>query len=408
MGRDGGGVRAASATSIALTFQYQGQRCRERIQLKPTPANLKRVEQHKAAIEHAIALGTFDYAATFPNSKNAAKFKPPVDLTPAKTFLTEWLERERKHVKASTWDGYRKIVTGPLARMFDGLRLGGITRDLLTEKLSAMEVSNKRLLNIQSCLRVALDDAVTRKLLTNNPLHGWAYRHREAANTNPDDDDEIDPFDAEEQAAILAVLHPQVRNLYQFAFWTGLRTSELVALEWRDIDWVNQRIMVRRTLTRAAEHVEGTKTKAGKRLVKLLRPAVQALVAQKQHTFMLNAQVFHDPRYDRPFVGDQELREKFWRPALRKAGVRYRRPYQTRHTFASMMLSAGEHPMWVAQQMGHTDWSMIARVYGNWMDEADRDAGSKAEALFGKQEAGQNVNDSLMATSSLQPAKTKG
>lgn len=50
--------------------------------------------------------------------------------------------------------------------------------------------------------------------------------------------------------------------------------------------------------------------------------------------------------------------------ALKKAGVRYRRPYQTRHTFASMLLSAGEHPMWVAQQMGHSDWTMIAQVYG--------------------------------------------
>lgn len=408
MGRDGAGVRAASASSIEITFQYQGQRCRERIPLQPTPANLKRAEQHKAAIEHAIALGTFDYAATFPNSKNAAKFKPPVDLTPAKTFLAEWLERERKHVKASTWDGYRKMVTGPLAQMLGDLRLGEITRDLLTEKLSAMEVSNKRLLNIQSCLRVALNDAVIRKLLTDNPLHGWAYRRREAANTNPDEEDEIDPFDAEEQAALLAAMPAQVRNLYQFAFWTGLRTSELVALEWRDIDWVNQRVMVRRALTRAAEHVEGTKTKAGKRLVKLLRPALQALVAQKQHTFMLDAQVFHDPRYNKPFVGDQELREKFWRPALRKAGVRYRRPYQTRHTFASMMLSAGEHPMWVAQQMGHTDWSMIARVYGKWIPDADRDAGSKAEALFGKQEASQSAIDSIMTTSPLEAAKIKG
>jgi integrase len=52
-----------------------------------------------------------------------------------------------------------------------------------------------------------------------------------------------------------------------------------------------------------------------------------------------------------------------WVPAMKKAGVRYRRSYQTRHTYASMMLSADEHPMWVAKQMRHTDWSMIARVY---------------------------------------------
>ncbi len=43
-----------------------------------------------------------------------------------------------------------------------------------------------------------------------------------------------------------------------------------------------------------------------------------------------------------------------------------------------MMLSAGEHPMWVAKQMGHSDWTMIARVYGRWMPYWDDIAGTKA------------------------------
>lgn len=75
-----------------------------------------------------------------------------------------------------------------------------------------------------------------------------------------------------------------------------------------------------------------------------------------------------------------------WVPAMKKAGVRYRRPNQTRHTYASMMLSAGEHPMWVAKQMGHTDWTMIARAYRRWMPTADKTAGEKAEAAFDKKQ----------------------
>jgi integrase len=46
------------------------------------------------------------------------------------------------------------------------------------------------------------------------------------------------------------------------------------------------------------------------------------------------------------------------------------------------MLPAGEHPMWVAKQMGHTDWTMIARVYGRWMPKDDDVAGGKAELAF--------------------------
>ena len=47
-----------------------------------------------------------------------------------------------------------------------------------------------------------------------------------------------------------------------------------------------------------------------------------------------------------------------------------------------MMLTAGESDRWVASQMGHTDVSMINRVYGKWISDARPDAGSKAVALF--------------------------
>lgn len=47
-----------------------------------------------------------------------------------------------------------------------------------------------------------------------------------------------------------------------------------------------------------------------------------------------------------------------------------------------MMLSAGEHPMWVAKQMGHSDWTMIAREYGRWMPVMNDDAGGKAVSSF--------------------------
>ena len=67
---------------------------------------------------------------------------------------------------------------------------------------------------------------------------------------------------------------------------------------------------------------------------------------------------------------------------MRKAGVRYRRPYQTRHTYASMMLTAGEPLGWVAGQMGHSDLNMLGRVYARWIKSATPDVGSKAVAMF--------------------------
>lgn len=379
MGRDGRGVRAVSESSIEITFMYRGVRCRERIPLKPTATNLKRAEQHKAAVEHAIANGTFDYAVTFPGSPRAAKFAPEASQETLAGFLTRWLAGKKQHVSSSTHEGYRKIVELRLVPALGSVLLVDLKRKTIRDWLNTLEVSNKTLSNIQSCLRSALNDAVNEEeLIEANPLAGWKFSRKDQVK-----EDDVDPFSPEEQRAILSTLDGQAKNLVQFAFWTGMRTSELVALDWNDVDWLKAEIYVTRAMTQAAGgEAEVTKTLSGKRRIKLLAPAMEALVAQKAHTFLAGNEVFQNPRTLERWKGDQPIRKTMWAHAVKKAGVRYRRPYQTRHTYASMMLSAGEHPMWVAGQMGHSDWTMIARVYGRWMPEADLTAGDKAEIMW--------------------------
>ena len=135
--------------------------------------------------------------------------------------------------------------------------------------------------------------------------------------------------------------------------------------------------------TQFAEAPEPTKTRKSVRDVKLLPPALKALGRQKQITFFLKGgHIFRDPRTNEPWAGDEGIRQGPWKFALRKAGVRYRRPYQTRHTYASMMLTAGEPLGWVAGQMGHSDLNMLGRVYARWIKSATPDVGSKAVAMF--------------------------
>ncbi|MBC3927811.1 site-specific integrase [Undibacterium sp. CY21W] len=380
MGRDGRGVKSASQSSIEITFTYRGVRCRERLPLKPTPANLKRAEQHRAAILHAIATNSFDYAATFPTSTNATKFaeyKGEVQLLG--DYLEQWLDRRKPELKASAYDGYRKIVDNKLIPWFGQLRLAEIKRSHIREILSQQTCTNKTLANIQSPLRKALDDAAEDELIEANPMAGWTYSKQDAPKKKP----KIDPFSKEEQKLILDAATGQAKNLLQFALWTGLRTSEYVALNWEDVDFVRSVIIVDKALTQKSDEAETTKTISGLREVKLLAPALEAIIAQKQHTYLAGQEVFQNPATGERWTGDQPIRKRMFEPLLKKAKVRYRNPYQTRHTYASMMLSAGEHPMWVAKQMGHADWTMIARVYGKWMPDADTGAGSKAESLFG-------------------------
>lgn len=379
MGRNGTGVRAISDSSIELTFSYRGHRCRERLKLKPTAANLKRAGDFLGAVRDAIAKGTFDYAVSFPGSPRIAKFAARVgDARSVEAYLLDWLARQEKILKASTYDGYRKIVKGILIPKFGVHRLSDLRRSHVREWAAEQTFSNKRMTNVLSVLRAALAEATQDEVIDANPLAGWNYQRNDA----PKEEDDVDPFTAAEQQAILAEFtEEQERNVFRFAFWTGLRTSELIGLQWKDLDESRGLIRVQRARTRTADKDEDTKTTAGRRDVKLLGPALAALESQKAFTLLQGGAVFMNPRTGKAWTGDQVLWAA-WGRAIRKAKVRYRRPYQTRHTYASMMLTAGESPMWVAQQMGHASWMMIARRYGRWVKDAAPDAGSKAVALF--------------------------
>ncbi|WP_241049241.1 site-specific integrase [Achromobacter xylosoxidans] len=387
MGRDGRGVKAASESSIEITFQYKRRRCCERIPLKPTPANLQRAEQHRAAILHAISTGVFDYAATFPNSACAGTYaNTPGQILSVEKYLDGWLDARKPTLKSSTYQG--SIVLGLLIPKFGKEMLGDLKWPAIKSWLAGLggdkPVSNKRLSNVQSCLRSALNDAVEDELLDENCMRGRHYS-RQAQPVEEGDDDEVDPFTPDEQAAILSNLPEQTRNYALFALWTGLRPSEQIALNWSDVDFARGVVLVRKAITRAAKGVaELPKTKSSRREVKILAPALAAINGQKAHTWVgaePHGELFRNPGTGERWSSSQAV-QKVWATALKRAKVRYRRPYQMRHTFASMMLSAGEHPMWVAQQMGHKDWAMIIRVYGKWMPSADLNAGGKAVDLF--------------------------
>lgn len=384
------GVSAASASSIQISFMYRGKQCRERLPLEPSAANLKRAEQFKASVELAIYNGTFDYAVTFPNSKHAKQHGYSTGQIDLEKYLWGWLARKENMLKSSTLEGYQKIIKGVLIPSLGHIPLMLLSRKDIRPMLEKISASNKRLSNIQSCLRSALHDALMDELIEVNPMHGWTYALKE----KPETEDDIDPFSAVEQKLIIdAAGHPQYANILQFSFWTGLRTSELVAVRWGDIDWQRKEIRISRARTSAASSPETTKTASGARDVKILLPAMDALLRQKEFTYIQGEEIFHDPRYNKPLAGDQVLRKSFWMPAIRKAKVRYRNPYQTRHTYASMMLSAGEHPMWVAKQMGHKDWTMIAKVYGRWIPADGDTSGDKAVDMFSSKS---NVAEKLL------------
>lgn len=344
--------------SAQIAFTYQGVRCRESIPIPPTKTAQKELALKLQSIKYEIKIGTFDYNRHFPYSKKAKEFrKNRPDLYTIKEALISWLQRNQAKLQLSTLQDYNSAIYHHLIPTFGNLTISDLTASKVKEWLSELSCSNKRKGNILIPLRQTFEELYHDEIIDKNPLT--------RVKNLPNKTREPEPFTQEEIAKILNELKGQAKNLIQFAFYSGLRTSELIALRWQDVDLKHNRIFVRAAYVRG--QLKDTKTKSGKREVTLQPQAREALLNQHAFTEKQNETVFHDPYTNQPWTNDQPIRKKIWIPTLKKANIKYRNPYQTRHTFASMMLSRGKHYMWVASQMGHKDWGMIIKVYGRWI-----------------------------------------
>jgi integrase len=377
MGRKQLGVRAATESSITVDFYYRGVRCRERIKLAPTPANLKFAARLKMRIEDEIARGIFDYAEHFPTSKRArALSKIPGAAITIATALRQWLGGMESQISYTTFRDYELAIERVWIPTFGHRYLTELSRPELKTWVAQQSCGLKRIRNLLLPMRGTFEVALENDQILQNPFFGWTPRKQES----PRDGDNIDPFSKQEVIAILNACDGQIRNLFQFAFWSGLRTSELIALRWEDVHLENHTITVRRAIVR--KRVKIPKTRAGRRTIRLLGPAFDAIKDQLQYSSLKNREVFLNPNTGDPWIGDAQIRKTAWQPTLKRAGIRYRYPYQTRHTYASTLLSAGENPMWVATTMGHRDWTMIMKVYGRWIPSIAPNAGQKVAALW--------------------------
>lgn len=349
------GVRARG-NSIIIDFTYQGERCRESLRIKPTKTALKEMHRKREAILHSIAIGNFDYADHFPNSPKAIKLtKTPARLITIEQALKDWLKKKSKRCQYSTLKGYNSVIYHHLIPEFGSLSLMDLQPSHIDNWQDSICISNKRINNVLSPLRQLYKDAFHDGLIDKNPME--RIRHL------PVEQQEPEPFTQQEITKILNQLAGTEHNLIQFAFWTGLRTSELIALRWQDIDFEMKRFYVRVAIVYKKEKT--TKTASGLRTVEMNEQSLDSL--RKQKTLSNGSErVFIDPKTNKEWK-DQLIRKRVWMPALKAAGVKYRKPYQTRHTFASMMLSSGKDPTWLSHQMGHKDWGMLRKVYARWM-----------------------------------------
>ena len=311
-----------------------------------------------------------DRGESLPDERHAPLFGAVAD---------QWVEEMRSGWKRSTLQQYEQVLKSQLRPAFGDLRVTAVTespaRQLVT-KLQDGGMGPRRINLVLLVLKQILRAARRRRLLREDPL--VAVKLLREPRT------EVDPLAPDEVDALLKACPAWWRPYFTVAFWTGARPNELAALKWGDVDVNGGRFRIRAGRYRG---VEGTPKTAGSvRDVDMLPPVVEALRAQRAQQAaqrLRQGQGALEPGKDHVFTGrtggflnPTYMRDKIWYKTLERAQLRRRTVYQTRHSFASNALAAGESPSWVAAQLGHATAEMLFKVYARFIPNRTRRDGS--------------------------------
>jgi integrase len=383
---------------LFFDFRFEGRRCRELTLLKDTPVNRKRLEKALAKIEADIAAGTFDYEAAFPGSKRSGSAPAGTTTSVAgstgpaqssadsvgagtplfKDACEQWMRERKVEWRRSHLQIQQATIDKHLLPAFGEKRVGAITKsDVLAFRASLAELdghagaklSNRRINGILTPLRQILEDAADRHGF-NNPLTNLKpLKIRKS---------DVEPFSLDQVQQILTTVRADYRSYFETRFFTGMRTGEAHGLKWKYVDFKNRLIYIRETFVLGED--EYTKTDASQRDIQMNQVVFDALERQHKVTGQKSEYVFCNragqPLYNKNFV------DRIWKPLLCHLGLKLRRPYQMRHTAATLWLASGEAPEWIARQLGHSSTEMLFRVYSRYVPNLTRQDGSAIDRLL--------------------------
>lgn len=362
---------------VRIYFRLDGKLRRKALGIEPTKANLDYAAKLVAEIKSRIRRGSFRWDDYWPEDavSKAAELQdaPPTFIQIAKEYLATVDYRA-----PSTVQGYRQSLNRYFVPWLGDKPITDITYGQLAKLVSDQlgELSLKTRNNALTPLRGVFDLAFADGYIQTNPALRlkFAKIQRELP----------DPFTAEERDLILAWMarhRPEWAAYFEVAFFTGLRTSELIGLQWTDIDWRGRRMRVQRARVRHQMKI----TKTGNiRDVELNSRALAALQSQRAVTQLQGEWVFRQPTTGQQILDDRPPRRVFTL-CLRALGIRHRATYNTRHTYATTCLSAGVKPAWIAAQLGHSV-EMLLRHYARWIhdDDRGRELAKVEEAISGR------------------------
>lgn len=361
-------------------FKFGGKRVRESAKTT-NKRKAEQAEEDRRAQLRRIALGL---------EKPPGPPKPEVEIPKFKEYAKEWLDVYVKvNCKQGTYNLNKQIVDDQLAPVFGKKKLDEISRQSI-EAFIAKKIGEKKskatVRNYMSALRGILSKAVRDEILAVNRASNMGRFQKETSSKAAAK--KIIPLTPAELQLLFEKAEEKDFVLYAFfltAVLTGLRISEMIGLQWGDIDTVNHVLYVKRAVTH--RRIETPKSH-NLRTVDLsvdLEPVLEQLRTYRKEQWLKKGKpapewVFCNEEGN--YLNEFLFRMRKFYPLIKAIKMRSFRIHDLRHTYASLMLQNGESVTYVKEQMGHHSIQITVDTYGHLIPGANRAAADRLSATI--------------------------
>jgi integrase len=272
--------------------------------------------------------------------------------------------------KPSTVSSYKGLLDNHILPQFGPKPVNEINRLMVKNFLMGKYKSghaSSTVGHMKSAISGVLNLAVDDEVIPANPTHriGKIFRVKHIQ-------DNINPLDREELSILLETFVAHFPNHYPLALLlarTGMRLGEAVALKWADIDFHGRFINVERGFSRGK--IETPKSGKSRR-VDMSKQLANVLSELKHRRKIETVKKGWKKMPEWVFVSSlgtsldiNNWRRRIFDKALEKAGLRKVRIHDLRHTFASLLIQAGESLVYVRDQLGHHSIRVTVDIYGH-------------------------------------------
>src|SRR6185295_17903382 len=302
---------------------------------------------------------------------------PDQDIT-IRDYGLQWLKASEVRLAQRTHASYSYLFMAYIVPTLGTMKLREVRPkhigQLLEEKRTTLSKNTARLIKVT--LSMIFRRAVKRELIPVNPALG---EFEELDDAKASLDPEVRAMShaqlAQFKQAMATMrhdgrLHLRWMMLFALLAGTGLRPSEALALQCGDADLSSKRLYVKRALD-LDRQAKLTKTKR-QRVVDLSDALVSQLrdyltwmdLEAMAHGWKEPLWLFRDDAGQ--VIPEEQIRHSFNR-ILKQAGLPHFAPYDLRHTFASLLLSANVPLLYVSRMLGHKKSTMTLKYYATWL-----------------------------------------